>query len=267
MITTGNLPDHIVKAVRQHLKSGETFDVFPAKFSIDNNSYYYFTFAPAREQLIMRDDGIVPPLHDIKKAALVAEAYNTSIETIAKHGFQWVKSDTKKIYGSVHQLFLETKDMLGTKVPDAIEQSFEACLYAAKEIVEEQKKIEDAVERAIRLGDSTNQKEVATEDDRNQMRQYVTQMGWAAFRQNEIQLETEVDRERVMEYLASNKLSSPKLFFKYVKLNKMTKRMLTGDTREGQRIDEVRRQIEVLEAESLEESAEANEYFAKLRNP
>lgn len=266
MITTGTLPDNIKKAVQPFLKSEESFDVFPAKFIIDNTSYYYFTFAPAKEQLIMREDGVSPPLDDIKKVALIAEAYNTSIETIANHGFQWVKSDTKKIYQNFLQLLVETKDMLkGT--PSDMYRSIETCIEAAKQIIEEQEKIEDAVEKAIRLGDTTNQKEIATEKDRDQMRQYVTQMGWAAFRQNEIQLETETDRQRVVDYLSSHKLSSPKLFFKYMKLNQITKRMLTSDTREGQRIDAVRRQIEVLEAETLEESKDANEFLKKLRNP
>lgn len=52
------------------------------------------------------------------------------------------------------------------------------------------------------------------------MRKYVTQMGWAAFRQNEIQIETEKDRQRLLEYLSAKKWSNPKLFLKYVQTAK-----------------------------------------------
>lgn len=89
MITTKNLPDSIAKTAKQYLKSNERFDVFPSKFFVDNVFYYYFTYAPASEQLIIREDGIAPSFNEIKHAALIAEAYNTSIVTIYRIGFRW----------------------------------------------------------------------------------------------------------------------------------------------------------------------------------
>jgi hypothetical protein len=44
------------------------------------------------------------------------------------------------------------------------------------------------------------------------LREYVIQMGWAAFRQNKIQVKTEKERQIVLKYLSEKKWSNSKQF-------------------------------------------------------
>ncbi len=161
MIRMHNIPEHIKEALKPYYKDGEKPDVFPSKFRIKNELYYYFTFAPAVEQLIMKDDGTVPVLHEIRDVALICNSYNDSIESLASIGKKWVQSGKKENYEKLRNILRDAQEML-SPLPDDVEAAFHSYLNTANQIIENQNAIQEAVDDAIIIWDRTNLQEIAT---------------------------------------------------------------------------------------------------------
>lgn len=206
MIRMHNLPEHIKEALKPYYKLNEAPDVFPSKFRIEDEEYYYFTFAPAAEQLIIRADGTVPSFYEVQKEALIFNSYNVSIETIVNIGNKWIKSGKDGKYRKLKVILNEVKEKLGPFSPE-LENAFQAYYTTANKIIEYQDMIEEAVERATAIWDRTNLEEIATHQDQIDMRNCIVDMTRAAYRQNEIQLNTEQERKQIWEYVSSKRWS------------------------------------------------------------
>ncbi|WP_077210658.1 hypothetical protein [Bacillus dakarensis] len=266
MIRMHNIPKQIQEALRPYYKDGEKPDVFPSKFQINNQLYYYFTFAPAAEQLIMRDDGIVPSFHEIRDVALICNSYNVSIETIASIGKKWVESGKKKNYEKLRTILRDAQKALAPLPPD-VEAAFQSYLRAADEIIDLQNAVQEAVDDAIIIWDRTNLQELATQQDQIDMRACIVKMSRATYKQNEIQLQTEKDREKVWEFVSSKrwpfKMSGWSF---YVKLRPYQKNMMKNTPLNMREAEEVGRMV-LSEDLPLEQHDNANDVWQHLRNP
>lgn len=220
MIRMHNIPVHIQTSLKDFYKENEKPDVFPSKFKIDGKTYYYFTFSPIAEQLIMEENGTVPSFHSVKKEALIFNSYNSSIESIASIGNRWVKSNKRNNYEKLKILLADLKE----KLPIELATAHDTYVKAAETILENQAIIEHSVKRATDIWQRTNHKELVTEDDQIEMRKYTYEIGRAGYQQNVIQLETENEREKVWNYVSSNAWSVGWGF--YFKLKPFQKNMM-----------------------------------------
>lgn len=224
MIRMHNLPEHIKEALKPFYSENEKPDVFPSKFNVDGRLFYYFTFAPAEEKLIMRDTGEVPRHEEVKREALIFNSYNASIEAIAKIGSKWFKSGTKENYEKLLKVLNDIRDSLGP-LSISVQEDLEVYKNAARTIIQKQEIIVGSVMSAGELWEHTNKIELATEEDQKRMRIYIVEMCRAAFRQNEIQMQTEHARNSVWEFVSSNRrplnLSAWKLYTKLLSIRKI----------------------------------------------
>lgn len=267
MIRMHNIPEDIKEALRPYYKDGEKPDVFPSKFRINNELYYYFTFAPAAEQLIMKDDGTVPDFHDIRRdVALICNSYNVSIETIASIGKKWVQSGKKENYQKLRNILRDTQKTL-SPFPNDVEAAWDSYLSAVDQIIDNQDAIQEAVDDAIIIWDRTNLQELATEQDQIDMRKCIVKMTRAAYRQNEIQLQTEKDREKVWEFVSSKRWPfNMSGWSVYVKLKPYQKYMMKNTAFNMNEAEEVGRMV-LSEDLPLEQHENANDVWQHLRNP
>lgn len=260
MIRMHNIPEHIRTSLFQYYKESEKVDVFPSKFFIDGERYYYFTCAVNREQLIMKEDGTVPYFQQVKKAALICHSYNASIESIIHIGNKWVNSDKKERYAKLKAVLATLKE----KLPRELEHAYNAYIDAANIIIENQEIIERSVKMAKEIWDRTNLEELATEQDQVEMRKCIVDMTRAAYRQNEIQLKTEKERELIWNYVSSNKWSLG--LGLYFSLRTYQKKMMKNTPANIREVEETGKMV-LGEDLPLEQHENAQAVLGRLRNP
>ncbi|MBP2241755.1 hypothetical protein J2Z40_002327 [Cytobacillus eiseniae] len=260
MIRMDNIPEHIKASLQSFYKTSEKPDVFPSKFQIDGELYYYFAFAPAAEQLIMREDGGVPRFHQVQREALIFNSYNTSIETIIHIGNKWVKSGKKGKYEKLKSILHDLKD----KLPVDLANAYETYLMTADTILENQTIIDQSVKRAKAIWDRTNAEELATEQDQIEMRKCIVEMTRAAYKQNEIQLRTENEREIVWKYVSSKRWSIG--LGQYLKLMPYQKNMMKNTPENRKEAEELGKMV-LGDDLPLEQHENAKAVWEKLRNP
>lgn len=264
MYRMNNLPENILQALKPYYQPNEVPDVFPSIFLIKNEKYYFFTFAPAAEQLIMKENGSVPAFEEIKQIALIASNYNHSIESIANIGSKWVKAGRTENYEKLIRLLEEIEEKLGP-LPDGVRTDVMQLKEAAGKILFHQKEIEEAVQKGAALWDRTNAQALVTEEDQQTMRGYMNELGTAQFKQNEIQIETQEQRERIDQFLSSRKsIFHLKAMSLYNGFKPYKKFMMNSN--ESIEMENVRQMMENANG-PLEQGEGAADFLAHLRNP
>lgn len=265
MIRMHNLPDNIKRSLKPYYKDNENPEVFPSKFNIDGEIYYFFNFAPATEQLIMKENGIVPPHQEVQKIDLIATSYNHSIDTIVNIGSKWAKSKKEKNYQKLVTILHELKNRL-EPIPSNIQNDLESYKLAAENIIKQQEIINHSVENGRKLWQSTNNSELVTEENQKEMRTYIVQMCRAAYRQNEIQLNTEDERNSVWGFVSSKRWPlNIKAWNIYRKLLPYQKNMMKNTMFNTKEAEEIGKLVE--EDLPLEKGKNAQDILDHLRNP
>ena len=266
MIRMHNLPESIKDSLKRYYKKNETPDVFPSKFKIENEMYYYFAFAPAAEQLIIKEDGTVPPFHQVQREALIFNSYNVSIETIINIGNKWVKSNKEENYQKLKIVLKEIKEKLGP-LPSELDSAYEAYFMTAEKILEFQTIINESVKRAKEIWDRTNLEELATEQDQINMRKCIVDMTRAAYRQNEIQLKTEREREQIWKYVSAKRWPFSFVGWNlYIKLMSYQKNMMKNTPYDVKEANEIGKMV-LNDDLPLEQHENAKGVLRNLRNP
>lgn len=267
MIKEKDLPQHIQEALENYKEKGETSDVAPYKFNVNNKNYYFFGFPPSFEKLLIREDGVVPALEDVKKVGLVAYAYNTSVGSL-NEAQEWTNGSRMKIYETTYEQLLKLRKWVQYEAQASVNKDIEDLLDVLKSLIREQKKVIESIESAIQLYDNTLQKEITSEDDQKTMRQYVQEMVRADFSQNEIQISSEKPRNRMIEYLSSNKWSGLKKRFTIHKLKKNLEGMLSKDKMDsGEREERIKLKNELESKIPIETDPKGLELLNEFRNP
>ncbi|MCM3719802.1 hypothetical protein [Fictibacillus phosphorivorans] len=266
MLSIKTLPSNIERTLNDFNKGKEKPDVFPSAFLINDEKFYYFTFNPSAEKLIINQDGSIKPISEVTYPALIANGYYTAIRSIL-NGQKWVKASTKSNYIRLKKTLLKIQKEL-PKSPKNLElvNSLGRFIHSANEIVELQNVIEKAVKDGIKKVQSTNSIGIVTKDDFDELRAINLKMVRAAYRQNKVQIETEDDRHRVYEYLNSKSFfSNIKLGLYNIQLMPFKKYMLRSETNMGQEILEMGYVMD--EDVPLEEHPNAQEVLDQYKNP
>ncbi|SMO80399.1 hypothetical protein [Melghirimyces algeriensis] len=269
MIKLSNLPMHILEMAKRYEKKGENMEVFPAKMVMDGKSYYYFCYPPSWGQLIVREDGVVPPVEEIKKVFIYSNGFNASVDALGTGGESLRKRSMKK-YTQLQTLLKKVEQLFqDIEAPDDVQESLASFQKAPDVIIKHQEVIERSVNSARKLTVDTRKRGVVTlEEDYPKMRGYQVEMVRSAYWQNMIQFRTAADREKVMEYLASiRSLSNWKAWWLYLQLKTYQKNMYTQakNPKEYQEFQELGE--EIFEDIPLGENKELLEEVQYLRNP
>ena len=269
MIRPHNLSPHIRDVAIRYQKAGEKFDVFPSKFLISGQLYYYIAYSPAKEQLVICDDGTVLPLEQIKRVAMIANGYNAAIESITKFGGPWLQSSEslKNKFKKLQRILEELHKLIKDQAPQEVLSALDAYMRIPPVMIENQEKIDECVRKGAELGMMTNEREVATEEDYHKMRSYQVGLAHGAYFQNDIQLKTADDRQVVMDYLSSHKsLRNWKIWFIYLLL-KPYEYDLISEKNYPKEAKEMKELAELFEDVPLEENPVAIKHLDYLRNP
>lgn len=246
---------------------GKKWEVFPSKFYIDGSYYYYFYFDPAEELMVIRDDGVVLPVSQIRRVALIADGYNTSITILANEGESMARRPMVTIYKrSIRALKMIKKYAVNT--PSELKKELDQLISLSKEVIDHQITIREAVNAGRKLAVKTRKREIATEEDFKKMRSYHMTVARSVFRQNEIELETSESRELLISYLKSEvSWRNWWLWFAYRELKQLDQRMLSKkrNPKEAKILEETRKTI--YKDIPIEQHPDVEKYLSKLRNP
>ncbi|MBH0171681.1 hypothetical protein [Fictibacillus sp. 18YEL24] len=266
MLTVEKLPTHIKEVAENHQKRDIRYHVFPSMFLIEDEKYYLFMYEPTKEQLIIREDGKVLTKEHIKKPFLYALAYNSSIENISNIGGEWVEARTIQRYKKLNSILNSIENIIKGNAPAHISKSLIKLKDASRIIIQEQENINRCVEDGLALTINTNDSELVTMDEYFRMRKYVLGMVRAAYKQNEIQLETEEERSEIFKYLSQNKLSFGlrllPLYFQFAPYKKL---MRTSDSYGSDKMENIKKLI--AKDVDIEKDIEALNLLKLTRNP
>ncbi len=264
MIRMHNLPDHILQALKPYYKKGEIPDVFPSKFSIREKMYYFFTFAPAAEQLIMEESGVVPKHDMVKDVALITTDFNHSIESVAHKGVKWANVRNKENYLKLQTILDDVEAKLGP-IPDTSTNDFNTFQDSVSTIISYQDRIVDLVKKVMVIWERAQKSELATEEDQIEARVYIVELANVAFKQNEIQIQTEKERNKVFEYVSKEKgMFNLNAWLLYMKLIPYQKFMLKSDY--NPKMEELRKKLST-ENPPLDQGINVEDILGHLRNP
>ncbi|MBH0167592.1 hypothetical protein IHV12_22035 [Fictibacillus sp. 7GRE50] len=266
MLSINTLPSRIDQSLNEFNKQKEKPDVYPSAFLVDNKKYYYFTFNPSAEKLIIDEDGQIKSLEEIKYVALLANSYYVGLLSIL-NGRKWVKAKTKKNYMKLEKILLNIKDELTNASNDeSILQSIDQFIYTARTIISLQIEIEQAVKNGIEKVQSTNKSGIVTKEDFNELRSLTLKMVRAAHQQNTIQIETEEDRQKIFDFLSNQSfLKDPKLAFYNLQLSPFKKFMISSESSIGKEVLDM--DYVWSEDVPLEEHPNVGEVLAQYKNP
>jgi hypothetical protein len=261
-----NLPENIKNALRPFYTEDETPDVFPAKFSFKGELYYYFTFAPAAEQLILRNDGNVPLFEEIKEEALLANNFNTCIEKFVNIGAPWAVANRVENYENYWDILSKIESKLGP-LPEDVQKAYDVAKQVPGIIIENQRQIYDAVKKADELWLERSQEELVTDQDEALMESYLVEMIQAQVRQNDIQIKTDKERKLISEFV-----SSKKGFLNFTanilsrRIKPFDKYMFSSDHEDAEEWDDLSK-LALKGNRKAEEAKDHYKVFNKLRNP
>lgn len=271
MLKEEDLPEHILAALKPYQKKTDkgAFDLFPCQIFCDDNYYYYFMFPPATEHLVIRDDGVVPPVEQIKTVQYTAISSINSADSIMAERDDWAAPSVKEKYQDLLQLLKKIKEQIGDKAPSQIMKDMDAFIEETEAIIREQDTLCEALENGIDLMAHTNDIKVTTPEDCKQLRQYLRDAIRAHHNQGEIELKTEKVRARVMGYLSSHKGMNPKLWIYDKKLKDYCRPLVTWDKMVPEARQDRAEIGEWLEQEDtpFEKTSAAPESLEYLRNP
>ncbi|PWW17613.1 hypothetical protein DFO73_12415 [Cytobacillus oceanisediminis] len=266
MIRMHNIPESIKESLKPYYKENETPDVFPAKFNIGGKLYYYFTFAPAEEQLIMENDGTVPRVDEVKNTAVITSSYNGCIETFVNIGSKWVKANRIENYEKLKDILRDIESKLGP-FPQDVDSAYRVFEPVPDKIIDNQKVIDESVKKADQLWQRGRESLLVTEEDEKEMHGYLVEMIRAQVRLNDIQLQTENERKIIYDYVSSKKgLLNFTALNLARKLKPYKKHMFSSNSEDAKGWSELRHSVfnDDLEAER-QKNAEI--LSRKLRNP
>lgn len=264
MIRMHHLPDHISESLKSYYQKDETPDVFPAKFSIEGARYYFFTFAPVAEQLIIKEDGSVPKFNEIKHINLLATDYNYSIEFMLNIGSKWANVSFLDNYVRFQNILDEVEATLPCDL-SSLKEDIRVLKTAVAKIIEYHHATVDLVEKMISAWDTMKKTELVTEENQMEMRNDRFKLAEIQFKQNECQINTEKERINIFNYLSSKKsLFHLKMWSLYLKFKPYRKKMLTNEQRDEM---EETRAVLLKGQLPLEEEVNAADILAHLRNP
>ncbi len=264
MIRMQHLQEHILESLKPYYQKDETPDVFPAKFSIEGGMYYFFTFAPAAEQLIMKEDGSVPKYNEIKHINLLATDYNYSIEFLLNIGSKWANISFLDNYVRFQKILNEIEVTLPADL-SILREDILILKTTVSKIIEYHHQTVDLVKIMISAWDTMKKTELVTEEDQKEMRNNRFKLAQIQFKQNELQINTEIERMNVFNYLSSKKgLVHLKMWSLYLKFKPYQRKMLTSN----QIVElEETRAILLKGQLPLEEEENTVDILAHLRNP
>lgn len=266
MIRMENLPENIKHALRPYYKEDEIPDVFPAKFSFKGELYYYFTFAPAEEQLILRIDGSVPLFEEIKEEALLANNFNTCIEKFVKIGAPWAVANRVGNYENYQDILSQIEKKLGP-FPEDVQRAYDVVKQVPGIILDNQRQIVEAVKKADELWLRRSQEELVTDKDEALMESYLVEMIQAQVRQNDIQIKTDNERRKISEFVSSKRgfmnIAAMKLS---LRLKPFEKYMFSRDHEDADEWEELSK-LALTSNRKEEEVKDHYKVFNKLRNP
>jgi hypothetical protein len=266
MITIKNLPLLIKEVAQKYQRNDKRLHVFPSIFLIESNKYYLFMYEPSRDEIMISEDGNVHSKTEVKKSFLYAFGYNSSIENISNIGGSWVKSGTIQRYNKLNRILTKLESIIAGEAPDEVLKSLEVFKEASRTIIKEQENISHCVEKGLVLTVETNDREIVTIEDYKQMRRYNDSMVRSAYKQSQIQLDTEEDRKKVFDYVSNNKFSFGfKLVPIAIQLAPYKKYMRTSKTYGSDEMVDIK--IMISKDYNIEEDTEALAAVETLRNP
>jgi len=202
MMKQKDLPIGVRESLKRFVKGNERIDIFPAKILYEGSWYYYILFPESDDHIIIRDDGVVPTLSQIEEVLMMGNATDTFAEKILVTGGKWVRRQTNQAYKRLLLILKRIWDKYHHDLSEEMKQDYKEYMAVPEKILEKQKEIEVIVlEKAPVIINRIINQGILTHELYQQLFRYHNDMVKAGYLKNQILLDTQEQRNKVLGYL------------------------------------------------------------------
>ncbi|SDD09192.1 hypothetical protein SAMN04488112_1333 [Melghirimyces thermohalophilus] len=266
------LPEVVKKQVELYRKGKEKFDVFGCLIEYEGNRFYFIAYMPTGYNLIVREDGFVPPVTSIDpiiRIGIYTDTASRNIQTTCKKiyhhpGYRWMRK-VKRILSD-----LENYIDFDCNPSEEINESYRMFYNTADVYLNKYQEIKEAMHLALKYNNQAFDYQQVDSSLCEKIIFYKDKIVECAFEQNRIQVDTYEDRKKVLAYLGS-KIPFWKIGdrVKYYLLKWQHKKMHRFDKlNESEKEMHIKGVSKVKEKEKQEaEKIYQTEIMGKMRNP
>ncbi|MBP2241753.1 uncharacterized protein YfaT (DUF1175 family) [Cytobacillus eiseniae] len=265
MLTYSVLPDHIKQVAEKYNHSNEKLDCLPSKLMYEDINYYVVHYYPSLHDLFIQENGGVPPFEQVRRAILIVKVYQTAGNTLIRTGGKWVKEPTARNYRKLEQRLTSIKRKINKFISQEGLIKLDNIIEASRKINKDQDLIFECVDKGTELIDHANKTEMVNESIQQEVRNYVVKMVRAAVRQNQVQLDTEVDRKELLAYLGREVWKKPSILFDYLWFKKNVSYMLNSSSPTAKDMYDLQEMVS--KEKTIDEMENADEMISLIRNP
>ncbi|SDC76910.1 hypothetical protein SAMN04488112_1168 [Melghirimyces thermohalophilus] len=257
-------PEHIVDCVEQYKESGEKYNILNSRIKVKNDVFYHVIYhignSPTGD-LIIRQDGSIPFLDEIKDAMIIGSQVRHKNKVLYTNGKEFVNMKHERFMRKTLQLLNKIESKLRDSMPSGVQKALEEFKRGPETTLEQQPRLREFYHKADRLIKRMVQDRLITQEDFDLLDHYIDELGKAAFLQNDVQMNTYSARKKVIRYL----FSTGKIILAF-RLWISHLRMHPEKPKHPKAHEEVKRYI--YDGEELEEYKEnIKKLFEQARNP
>lgn len=224
------IPQNIVNTIKlKRCSDSDDYSILPLLIELNDVAYYYVHYKKSDRYLIIRRDGKIPNLEEAKPVIKMAAFFVAVSHAFENHGKDWAESNTVKVYSRVLSLLNKLESSLAKSESHQLNNLLHSLKKMAKTVIEQQRELQNVVERGTNHINAAVNKKVTTQD-RVLLEELQTQLLKCVYEQNNVQLETYETRKKALK-LIRKELSFYKIrsWLAYLELKTHYQRMLSRD--------------------------------------
>jgi hypothetical protein len=213
------LPPLVKQRIEEHKKEREYYVHFFCKILYKNQSYYLAQYTPQQGYIVVKEDGMIPPLAEIEPVLWMALSADSMAMTIQRTGKIWAKATTR-YHERILKLLNRIDRRLRSSMPLEIQSALDAFIEVSRTFIEKQEVVREYYQKGNELVEHLFETHELTQEIYDQLYKYKTEMWKAAYLQTKIQVDTYEVREKLLKYLFDHvSVTSPGLLMTELELN------------------------------------------------
>jgi len=268
LITEKTLPQEIKEIALRYKEDKEKLDVFLVKVVVNDFGHYIIRYTPTKTSLVIRENGEVLPFNQAAKPVLISVAIDRAADTLQYGRLRWKNRSNVRVLKGIKNTVKHFMEKYQKNAPFHVQKSMEVFMKLPDKILEHQHMIDKCIDEGIEYIKNVVRQKIVTEDQFYQIKNYRNDMLRHGYWQNEVQFQTEEDRDVVLRYLDSkispwNMFDRPVYWYlRFQNRNLLSKKKYPNEVLEMEKFRKY-----ILEDLPLLKKEETQQILAKCKNP
>lgn len=261
-----DIPSSVFRALEPYEENKRESIFFQLKVFYKDRYYFSCSLAPPLEYLVIRDDGTIPLYDEARPVSLLAIEFNTKDNNLNGIGKEWLNPSTKMMYENLLNILRQLEDKVNMVAPSDVIRSLNKFREMTEFSIKQQEEIMKTVKEGLQYLESINKKGVLVEDDVNYLDLNKDETMRALNRKQLNQMESDVDRKKILSFLFKRMWRKPVLFFYLLSLIRYQKNLRSNKGSEAEEQRKLKKRLDN-GGGSPEQEEEDKDILNRILNP